>query len=151
MLKLFFSQNNYYLVDIKPDRMAKDLPVGTRVFCIDEHLTGFPEVRISSETDHCFGCQPLIASTEEIEGCLLMYYDMIEEALKGFNLNALAVDYTEEKYLPEAYSSSDIWQLINSAFLDGFKYRSANNLHDGWEVEAEFDLENNEVKNLKIK
>lgn len=62
--------NEYYLLDADMSRMAKELPAETLVFCLDEtHMSDPKEcIRRSSLTDHCHGCQPLIATSDSNYG-----------------------------------------------------------------------------------
>ena len=57
--------NEYYLIDSDMSRMAKDLPADTLVFCLGETHMNSPKecIRKSSTNDHCYDCQPLIASS----------------------------------------------------------------------------------------
>jgi hypothetical protein len=79
-MKLVRLENHYFLLDAVMTRMAKDLPVGTQVFCLDEtHMNNVDEcLRKSASSDHCRGCQPLLASTMDIEGVGKLDRDEIE-------------------------------------------------------------------------
>jgi hypothetical protein len=50
--------------------MAKDLEVNTLVFCHSEiHMNDEKEcIRHSAKGDHCYTCQPLIASSKSFDG-----------------------------------------------------------------------------------
>ncbi len=65
-MKIVNLNNNFYLVDSNMNRMAKDLPKDTLVFCLSEvHTNDSKEcIRKSTKDDNCYGCQPLIASTD---------------------------------------------------------------------------------------
>lgn len=63
---LIHINKQYYLINDLMTRMAKDLPEGTLIFCIDEFFSGYPVIRLSTKDDHCFGCQPLIAVSNAI-------------------------------------------------------------------------------------
>lgn len=66
--KLKVIDGETYLLSVDMSKMAKDLPVGTIVMCIDEIPHEGACIRKSTKNDHCHGCQPLIASTKDIEG-----------------------------------------------------------------------------------
>lgn len=66
--KLKVIDGETYLLSVDLSRMAKDLPVGTLVMCIGEIPHEGACIRRSGKNDHCHGCQPLIASTKDIEG-----------------------------------------------------------------------------------
>lgn len=63
---------NLFLTKSDFETMAKDLDANTLVFCHYEvHTKDDKEcIRHSTKGDHCYGCQPLIASTKDIEGVL---------------------------------------------------------------------------------
>ena len=80
-MKLIHIKGQLLLIDDLMTRMAKDLPVGSLVFCIDEFFSCHPEIRLSTAGDNCFGCQPLIAATH-----LIPVIQVSDEVLEAFKL-----------------------------------------------------------------
>ncbi len=82
-MKLIKLNDEYYLVDVDMSRMAKDLPIGTCVFCLGEtHMNDINEcLRLSSKNDNCYGCQPLIASTKKYDNVYLLDKVKVEKLL----------------------------------------------------------------------
>lgn len=96
--------NEYYLVNADLKRMAKDLPAGTLVFCLDEIHTNDPKesIRHSSVGDHCYGCQPLIASTTKINELPLLDKANIESLIQE-----------EKNFLAEVFIKKERVQYFN--------------------------------------
>ena len=119
-MKLIQHKGSLYLIDDLMTRMAKDLPVGTLVFCIDEFFSGHPEIRLSSATDNCYGCQPVIACTHSVPT-----FPISPEALAKYellpDLDAPKWLMTEPVYslghIKMAYSAGE---MGNKGTLDNF-------------------------------
>jgi len=62
--KLVKHKDNYYLIEYTRGRMAKDLPAGTIVLCLDE-IEYECCIRGSASGDHCYGCQPIVATNDK--------------------------------------------------------------------------------------
>lgn len=80
--------NEYFLLDVDLTRMAKSLPIFTYVFCLDEiHTDSIYEcVWKSSDQSHCYGCQPIQATSLWLSGVNRFEIQSVEQWLSDNNL-----------------------------------------------------------------
>ena len=99
-MKLVKLNNEYYLLKEDMSKMAKDLPNGTTVFCLSEtHINDIDEcIRKYSEGDHCYGCQPLIASSKKMDEVKLLDKIQINELVGNVDVENLARELTYKDY-----------------------------------------------------
>jgi len=98
--KLVKLEKEYFILNVDFSRMAKDLPEGTLVFCLDETHTGkITECLMHSTKEfNCYGCQPIIASTLQLKNVNFLIKEQVENLLEDFNINeAEASEYIHKK------------------------------------------------------
>lgn len=115
--KLVKLETEYFVLNVDFSRMAKDLPEGTPVFCLDETHTGKIKKCVINSTKnfHCYGCQPLVASTLQLKDVNFLIKEDVENLLEGFSINeAEADEYTEKKLKP-------VKGMLSEDYAIGFK------------------------------
>lgn len=129
-MKLVRIKSEYYLVDYKPNQLAMHLPNQTQVLCLDEMHTGEPGecLRKSSPNDHCYGCQELIASTDEnyaIKG--LLDRSQIRELLDKL--------YAKEGLKIENFIKQFTLQDMYNMYINGTKDAGYKSTKAGFDVQ----------------
>lgn len=150
-MKLVKLNDDFYLLNDDMSRMAMDLPVGTLVFCLSETHMKDPDecIRKSAIEDHCYGCQPLIASTTQIEGASLLGFQNVETLLRHYVCEEDTKKYSIARKVfaaDKTFSEKDLDKIM---FGYGVGNSSTDNKFTIHEMEASFKAGIEAIKDLQ--